>query len=223
MLDPAGPARRKASPTARCAVGSVGADNVYVTSPPLRDRLVQDGVELLEEEGLGDLTLRAIARRAGVSHGAPRRYFPTHNALLAAIAATGVADLAGRPRSRRAKDRQAEDRLVEAALRYLEFAAERPGMFELLFRHDLLAGAGGNLRATSLPLFQTFTDLVAQVHPADARERAIALWTNIHGLATLRATNALDLLGTTDLTPLVNHVVHIHLSEMPTEGCSAGA
>jgi AcrR family transcriptional regulator len=193
-----------------------------MTSPPLRDRLVQAGVELLEEEGLGDLTLRAIARRAGVSHGAPRRYFPTHNALLAAIAATGLADLTGRLEPT-GDDRQAEDQLIEASLRYLEFAAERPGMFELLFRHDLLAGAGGNLRATSLPLFQTFTDLVAQVHAAGARERAIALWTNVHGLATLRATNALTLLGTTDLTPLVNHVVHIHLGEMPTEGCLPGA
>ena len=179
-------------------------------STPLRDRLVQDGVDLLEEEGLGNLTLRAITRRTGVSHGAPRRYFPTHNALLAAIAATGLADLAGRLRSE--GEGPAEDRLVGAALRYLEFAAERPGMFELLFRHDLLAGAGRNLRATSLPLFQTFTDLVAQVHPADAHERAIAVWTNIHGLASLRATNALELLGTTDLTPLVHHVVHIHLS-----------
>ena len=66
-----------------------------MTSTPLRDRLVQAGVDLLEEEGLGNLTLRAITRRTGVSHGAPRRYFPTHNALLAAIAATGLADLAG--------------------------------------------------------------------------------------------------------------------------------
>lgn len=181
-----------------------------MTSTPLRDRLVQAGVDLLEEEGLGNLTLRAITRRTGVSHGAPRRYFPTHNALLAAIAATGLADLAGRLKS--AGDGQAEDQLIGAALRYLEFAAERPGMFELLFRHDLLAGAGGNLRATSLPLFQTFIDLVAQVHPADAHNRAIALWTNIHGLATLRATNALELLGSTDLTPIVHHVVHIHLS-----------
>jgi AcrR family transcriptional regulator len=177
---------------------------------PLRDRLVQDGVDLLEEEGLGNLTLRAITRRAGVSHGAPRRYFPTHNALLAAIAATGLADLAGRLEP--VGEGQAEEELVGAALRYLEFAAERPGMFELLFRHDLLASAGGNLRATSLPLFQTFIDLVAQVHPADAPVRATALWTNIHGLATLRATNALELLGTTDLTPMVKHVVHIHLN-----------
>lgn len=159
-------------------------DNVQVTSPPLRDRLVQAGVELLEEEGLGDLTLRAIARRPVSPTAGP--------------AGTSPPTTLCSPRS-------------------------RPRMFELLFRHDLLAGAGGNLRATSLPLFQTFTDLVAQVHPADARERAIALWTNIHGLATLRATNALALLGTTDLTPLVKHVVHIHLGEMPTEGCLPGA
>jgi AcrR family transcriptional regulator len=181
-----------------------------VTSSPLRDRLVQAGVELLEEEGLGNLTLRAITRRTGVSHGAPRRYFPTHNALLAAIAATGLEDLSARLQ---AAEGTPEERLIDAALRYLEFAAERPGMFELLFRHDLLEGAGGNLRSRSLPLFQHFADLVAQARPStpDPRDPALALWTNIHGLATLRATRALDLLGTTNLTPLVGQIVRSHL------------
>ncbi|MFF0338742.1 TetR/AcrR family transcriptional regulator [Kribbella sp. NPDC004875] len=183
--------------------------DVSKSEAALPDRLVQAGVDLLEEEGLGTLTLRAIARRTGVSHGAPRRYFPTHNALLAAIAATGLTDLAARltPSAEGAP----EDQLVRAATRYLEFAAERPGMFDLIFRHDLLSGAGGNLRATSLPLFQTFADLIARQHPTDANLRATALWTNIHGLATLRATNALELLGTTDLTPTIEHVVHTHL------------
>ncbi|MFI7060376.1 TetR/AcrR family transcriptional regulator [Kribbella sp. NPDC050124] len=178
---------------------------------PLRDRLVQAGVELLEEEGLGELTLRAITRRTGVSHGAPRRYFPTHNALLAAIASTGLDDLADRLQP---SDGTPEEQLIEAAEHYLDFAAERPAMFELLFRHDLLEGAGGNLRSRSLPLFEHFADLVTHARPntPDARARAIALWTNLHGLATLRATRALDLLGTDDLTPLVRHVVHIHLS-----------
>jgi AcrR family transcriptional regulator len=184
--------------------------DVSKSDAALPDRLVQAGVELLEQEGLPNLTLRAIARRTGVSHGAPRRYFPTHNALLAAIAATGLTDLAARLAP--SADGSAEDQLVEAARRYLEFAAERPGMFDLIFRHDLLAGAGGNLRATSLPLFRTFIDLVAQRHPTDAELRATALWTNIHGLATLRATNALELLGTTDLTPTIKHVVHTHLN-----------
>ena len=178
----------------------------------LPDRLVQAGVELLEEDGLADLTLRAIARRTGVSHGAPRRYFPTHDALLAAIAATGLQDLAARLRTPEGSpEGPPEEQLVAAAKNYLRFAAERPGMFDLIFRHDLLAGAGGNLRATSLPLFQNFVDLVARIHPADAELRATALWTNIHGLATLRATNALELLGTTDLEPIIRYVVHSHV------------
>jgi AcrR family transcriptional regulator len=179
-----------------------------VTSSPLRDRLVQAGVDLLEEEGLGNLTLRAITRRTGVSHGAPRRYFPTHTALLAAIASTGLEDLATRLKP---TEGSPEDQLTEAALRYLEFAAERPSMFELLFRHDLLEGAGGNLRSRSLPLFDHFADLVTQARPGNSYG-AIALWTNIHGLATLRATRALDLLQTDDLTPLVRHVVRAHLT-----------
>ncbi len=182
-----------------------------VTSSPLRDRLVQAGVELLEEDGLGNLTLRAITRRTGVSHGAPRRYFPTHNSLLAAIASTGLEDLSTRLGPGRGEP---EQQLIQASLQYLEFAAEHPGMFELLFRHDLLEGAGGNLRSRSLPLFQHFADLVQQARPntPDARPRAIALWTNIHGLATLRTTRALDLLDTNDLTPLINQIVRAHLS-----------
>lgn len=61
--------------------------------PGLRTRLVDVGVDLLSREGVGALTLREIARRAGVSHGAPRRYFPTHLELLSAIAHRGFADL----------------------------------------------------------------------------------------------------------------------------------
>lgn len=191
-------------------------DNGPVTETPLRDRLVQAGVELLESDGLANLSLRAITRRTGVSHGAPRRYFPTHNSLLAAIAATGLTDLAARlqlpaPASVSVSV-SVEDRLVAAAERYLEFAAERPGMFDLIFRHDLLEGAGGNLRQQSLPLLQTFIVLVAQSHPTDAAARAVALWTNLHGLTTLRATHTLDLLPDVDLSALVRHIVRIHLT-----------
>src|SRR5688572_10212568 len=60
-----------------------------VPDEPLRDRLVGCGAALLAEAGASGVTLRAIARRAGVSHGAPRRYFPTRSALLSAVAARG--------------------------------------------------------------------------------------------------------------------------------------
>lgn len=60
----------------------------------LRARLVAAGVELLALEGVHALTLREIARQAGVSHGAPRRYFAAHAELLAAIAGHGFGELA---------------------------------------------------------------------------------------------------------------------------------
>jgi hypothetical protein len=66
--------------------------------------------------------------------------------LLAAIAATGLADLAARLTAPAAGRPPAQ--LVELGRRYLAFAAERPAIFELTFRHDLLEGAVGNFRAT---------------------------------------------------------------------------
>ncbi|MEV6287107.1 TetR/AcrR family transcriptional regulator [Kribbella sp. NPDC051770] len=178
---------------------------------PLRDRLVLAGVELLEQDGAAALSLRAITRHVGVSHGAPRRYFPTHNALLAAIAATGLADLAARLTA--PADGSPRDQLVALGRRYLDFAAERPAMFELIFRHDLLEGAGGNLRTTTLPLLDVLTKLVASSAPDDAAERTVSLWTNLHGLAILRATKALDLvLDDPQLDGFVRRAVDAHLS-----------
>jgi AcrR family transcriptional regulator len=181
-----------------------------VDGTSLRDRLVTAGVELLEEEGMAELSLRAITRRTGVSHGAPRRYFPTHNALLAAIAATGLDDLAARLRTP-LSGASAEQQLVELGLRYLQFAQERPAMFQLIFRHDLLVGAGGNLRETSLPLLASITTLIEQTGAPDPPTRTVALWTNLHGLATLTITNALDLVETTPST-LIPAIVHTHLT-----------
>lgn len=192
-------------------------DNVYVTGgEPLRVRLVSAGVDLLEEEGVGGLTLRAVTRRTGVSHGAPRRYFATHNSLLAAIAASGLSDLAaGIGPVLGAVDVQAEERLIRLGLEYVQFAERRPAMFELIFRHDLLEGAGANLREKTLPLFDSLVRLVAEACPEceDSRERAIGVWTNLHGIAVLTANRSLGLVGAShDLPKVVAQVVRRHLS-----------
>src|SRR5436190_19502637 len=110
----------------------------------LRDRLVDVGVDLVASEGAQALTLREIARRAGVSHGAPRRYFPTHLALLSAIARQGFADLSvkvagavGAVGAVGAGRSDPRARLVALGRTYLDFALSNRGMFELMFRHDL--------------------------------------------------------------------------------------
>ena len=168
------------------------------TAGPLRDRLIAAGVAILEEQGLAELSLRAITRRTGVSHGAPRRYFPTHRGLLAAIARTGLEDLTARLAPVLAQvDLPARERLIRLAEAYLGFAEDRLEMFELMFRHDLLAGAGGELRATALPLFEGLARLVAEAAPAhpDSRQRALSIWTQLHGLAVLSAGQSLDLVA----------------------------
>ncbi|MEC3916950.1 TetR/AcrR family transcriptional regulator [Nocardia sp. CDC160] len=158
---------------------------------PLRERLVTAGVAMLEGTGAAQLGLRAIAREAGVSHGAPRRYFPTHTALLAAIAAAGYRDLRAEIEAVQADSPRR--RVDRTGLAYVEFAVRRPEMFTLMFRHDLLEGAGENLRETvTLPLFRYWRELVASAVPDPTGERAMCLWTNLHGLAVLAANRSLE-------------------------------
>ncbi|MER6073811.1 TetR/AcrR family transcriptional regulator [Streptomyces sp. NPDC001817] len=180
----------------------------------LRERLVDVGVALLATEGLPALTLREIARRAGVSHGAPRRHFPTHLELLSAIARRGFADLAERVRAAHAPGAAGPRTHVAALARtYLEFALDNPGMYELMFRHDLLESGHLGLRETSLPLFRVLAELVGEVRPgADARRVAGALWANLHGMAQLWRWRSLQLaVGDDDFGALLDAVLLAHL------------
>ncbi|WP_370654776.1 TetR/AcrR family transcriptional regulator [Prescottella sp. R16] len=169
------------------------------------------GVELLEESGDPNIGLREIARRAGVSHGAPRRWFPTHRSLLAAIADVGLRDLAG---ELAATAERSDHAVTEVARTYVDFAVRRPAMFTLMFRHDLLEGAGAELRNVSRPLFRWLVTLIengAGVDDADAS--AATLWVGVHGIAVLASTGSLGLaIPGVDTDELVGQVVDRALS-----------
>ncbi|MFF4399100.1 TetR/AcrR family transcriptional regulator [Streptomyces sp. NPDC001480] len=187
--------------------------------PGLPTRLVDVGVELVAAEGAGALTLREIARRAGVSHGAPRRWFPTHLELLSAIARRGFTDLAGRAEAALA-DAPPDPRgqLTVLGRVYLDFALGNRGMYELMFRHDLLESGHLGLRETSLPLFGLLAELVSRVRPeADARLVAGALWANLHGIAQLWGWGSLQLAsGGADFAPLLHTALDAHLGPEET-------
>ncbi|MFD8722217.1 TetR/AcrR family transcriptional regulator [Streptomyces sp. NPDC059629] len=180
----------------------------------LRDRLVDVGVALVAVEGAQALTLREIARRAGVSHGAPRRYFPTHLELLSAIARRGFTELAVRSKAALGDGKAAPGAQVAALARvYLEFARDNTGMYELMFRHDLLESGRLRLRETSLPLFGLLADLVGRARPGvDARLVAGALWANLHGIAQLWNWGSLQLATRSDdFGPLLRAALDAHL------------
>ncbi|MER7687499.1 TetR/AcrR family transcriptional regulator [Streptomyces sp. NPDC097610] len=180
----------------------------------LRARLIEVGVDLVTTQGAQVLTLREIARRAGVSHGAPRRYFPTHLELLSAIARRGFADLGARA-TEALGDGGASPRaqLTTLGRVYLDFAFTQPGMYELMFHHDLLESGRLGLRETSLPLFGVLVDLVGRARPeADAALVAGALWANLHGIAQLWGWGSLQLAtGVTDFVPLLDAALDAHL------------
>ena len=180
----------------------------------LRARLIDAGVALVAAEGAQALTLREIARRAGVSHGAPRRYFPTHLELLSAIARRGFTDLGDRVRA--ALDGVGSDprgQVTALARTYLAFALDNAGMYELMFRHDLLESGQLGLRDTSLPLFGLLAELTGLIRPeADARRVAGALWANLHGIAQLWRWGSLRLAtGVDDFAPLLDAALLAHL------------
>jgi AcrR family transcriptional regulator len=182
----------------------------------LRDRLVDAGVALVTRGGTGAVSLREIARHAGVSHGAPRRYFPTHLELLSAVARRGFASLAAQLGEAAAGNAE-EPRALLAALGrvYLDFAASNRGMYELMFRHDLLESNRLGLREVSLPLFRMLTTLVAGARPpAGAAPEVVAgaLWANLHGIAQLWGWGSLQLATElTDPGPLLEAALDAHV------------
>ncbi|TQF75177.1 hypothetical protein FK531_03800 [Rhodococcus spelaei] len=87
-------------------------------------------------------------------------------------------------------------------------------MFELMFHHDLLDGAGANLRATTVPLFESLVALVEQASDRsdDSRMQAPAIQTGRHGIAVLSSNRALELVGSRrDIPVLVERAVSAHL------------
>ena len=181
----------------------------------VRDRLIEAGVDLVARHGMQALSLREIARAAGVSHGAPRRYFPTHQDLLAAIAREGYADLG---RLVAALLDGADDdpyaQLLGLSRLYLDFARTHQGMFELMFRHELLRGNHSGLREHSRPLFDVLVLLVRRAAPGGAAPAvaAGALWANLHGIAQLWLWGSLQMVvGTDDVEPLLRAALDAHL------------
>ncbi len=165
-----------------------------------RDRLVDTARAYLDAEGVDGIGLREIARRAGVSHGAPLRHFPTLGALLAAVAAEGFRDLHASVDAAvraRAADDDALGRLRAAAHGYVDFARANPGVFSLMFRSDLCDVADPDYATAGGVAFGQLVALVADAQARGLRpdvppaELAGVVWATVHGLASLHLHGAL--------------------------------
>jgi AcrR family transcriptional regulator len=178
-----------------------------------RERLLQAAREVVATDGLEGLTLRAIARRAGVSHGAPLRHFPSLTALLTAVAADGfrqlVATVDDHLAAAGADAATADgatlgprDRLRVAGQAYVRFALDNPGVFSVTFRPERVDVGDEQYQAWGAASFGQLVTLVeaAQAdgwHPdEDPVDLAAVVWAQVHGIAELGLHGGLVAVGT---------------------------
>jgi AcrR family transcriptional regulator len=98
----------------------------------LKNALIEAGIEILSLEGISGLSMRKVARKAGVSHAAPYAHFADKQALVAAISTQGYRSIFERF-SAAAKAHQDDPprQLVECAWAYVQFALEHPNHYKI--------------------------------------------------------------------------------------------
>ncbi|MEM9595833.1 MAG: TetR/AcrR family transcriptional regulator [Acidobacteriota bacterium] len=164
----------------------------------LRASLVAAGTELLETHGTGGLSLRSVARAAGVSHAAPYRHFKDKHELLEAVAAAGFRRLEACLDDACLRFPDDPKRQVKSACRiYVRETLDHPHRAHLMFGGFLDA----ERRSAELEsaIETSFGKLVATIRrgegriyrPLPTRELVLTLWSATHGLAMLAAAGQL--------------------------------
>jgi AcrR family transcriptional regulator len=166
----------------------------------LKNALIEAGAEILSKEGVGALSLRKVAQKAGVSHAAPYAHFADKQTLIAAISTEGYKKLYEQI-AQVAEQYQSDPlrRFVEASWTYVQFALDEPDQFKVTL-------SGMIEKEQDYPAFvetarQTFSlvvDIVAQCQQAGILRQgaadltAVSVWALIHGFVTLLLENQIS-------------------------------
>jgi AcrR family transcriptional regulator len=157
----------------------------------LRRALLEAALELLVEGGPDAVSLRDVAKRAGVSHAAPYRHFVSKDAMLRAIAQQGFAALRGHLEAAAAKRRDPLGRFEAMGFGYVAFARAHPGELKLMFRPRLFEPDGAESLEKRSSAFGILVDAIVACQEAgifrrgDARPMAFAAWSMVHGFSML--------------------------------------
>jgi len=162
------------------------------STPPARDRyhhgnlraaLVEQALVVLAESGPGSLSVRDVARRAGVSHAAATYHFGDRRGLLTAVAIEGCQGLAAALEAARPSG------FLEVGVAYVRFAREHPGHFAVMFDARELHEDDPALQAARAAAGAVLFEEVPTILPprADPVLGGLAAWSLVHGLASLAA------------------------------------
>ena len=154
----------------------------------LRRAILTAALDVIAADGPSALSLRDLARRAGVSHAAPAHHFKDRSGLLTAIAAEGFGLLA--------ETLHEAGNLKDAGVRYVRFAREHPAHFQVMFTPELLRADDLELTTARTLAGDALRGAVSDVRPEDlgidTRLAGVAAWSLAHGFATLLLSHNLD-------------------------------
>lgn len=148
----------------------------------LRSTILAHAAELVAERGADGISLRELARSAGVSHAAPAHHFTDRRGVFTALATEGYQLLAQALVAARPD-------FIDAALAYVRFATGHPGHYAVMFDKSLYDAADPDLVAAEAAAgaelnrgVATLPDTKAKADPEGA---ALAAWSLVHGFSTL--------------------------------------
>ena len=159
----------------------------------LKNALIKAGVEILAKEGVNGLTLRKVAKRAGVSHSAPYAHFKDRQSLIAAISTEGfrrLYDELDAAASAHADD--PKEQLVEATRVYMQFAMNHTDTFKIMFSGVLEKEKDyPSFMEISGKTFERVVDIVRAcqnagiLRPGPSELVAVSVWGQVHGIVLL--------------------------------------
>ena len=147
--------------------------------------IISAALDVIAESGPSALSLRDLARRAGVSHAAPAHHFGERAGLLTAVATQGFGLLA----DALAEAQQQTGDFLEMGVAYVGFAVGHPAHFAVMFRPELFRADDPELIAAktraSESLYRGAAPFAASEASPESQEAALAAWSLVHGFATL--------------------------------------
>jgi AcrR family transcriptional regulator len=155
----------------------------------LRTAILREAARLVAERGADRVSLRELARDAGVSHAAPAHHFTDRRGLFTALAAQGFRRLA-------AVLAAARPHFSDAALAYVWFALEHPGHYQVMFNRSLVDAADAELAEAEAEAAAELSRGVATLRDPNARAdqagAALAAWSLVHGFSMLWLNDAVN-------------------------------
>lgn len=171
----------------------------------LREALLQAAERVLEREGLSGLTLRAVAREAGVSHAAPTHHFGDLTGLLSELAAVGFRQFNAAMASSSDAASTPLERALARPKAYVAYAQAHPGMYGIMFRTERLDYSRPSLHEAAEASFAGLANAIGAMRQEQISEDALTLnqgaaiaraWSMVHGFTTLLLDGRLaDILG----------------------------